>query len=1084
MITGKRTSVAPAVGASRGTRRHAFAATLAALFAASHLTAAPAEATGLVRHKSGPIAISQDGASLWVVNTDANTVTRIAAGPDTVVATIPVGDTPRNIAISPNGAQVWVTNYVSNTVSVIDAATNTVTQTLPTLLGPFGVCFAPSGAKVYVVNQISDSLLTFDAGTQAVIDRDVLAHRPRAIAVTNDGTRVMVQHFISLNTLMQTNFFDASGGSLSAAFESVANPVCASDGGYPGVVQAISVAPGDTTLWIPVLDVNPQNGEVSCPGGAGELTLNTTLQAVVREVRIATRTEITENANGGRRRLNSAGANVQMPSDVGFTTNGFAYLPCSFSNNVLKINTGSNPPTTLMTIPVGDYPDGIALSPTSNRAYVHNFLSRNVMVIDTDTDTVIDTIQTTPETLSAEVLNGKKLFHTATGALSTNNRIACAGCHPEGAHDGANWDFSHFGDGKRNTQTLPGIAVTPPFHSIGDRDEIQDFEKNIEVLHFGAGLAENPDNPAIGPPNAGRSQDLDDMVAFVNSLRLRGDSPYRNPADQSLTASAAAGKVLFESDELQCRFCHPEPLFTDNLLHDVGTFLSVDTSGYQGFDTPSLRNIYDTDPYLHAGTATALQQVVSSLNSNGQHGKTSQLNTTQRNDLIAYLRSILSGKEDTTAPRIEYARTVGFDEVIVRFLEPVDPATATDIANYSIDNGISILSASLDPFSTYMGRDGLTVHLFTSLHLPSTTYTVTVGNVKDLSMNENAIPPAGAAASYTPDVTTAFTFSNVDTLYTSRLGRDTYLNATQPTWNYGKSAELRVGLDTDVNRSIVRFDFFPMLSTVLPDTNAILSAKIRMRLKSQSSTDPVKIYAYRLLKYFVEGSGGESAGQPYTNQTNWNSAREGRLAWGAAGAAQSAPGIEGDATTDYLSANDRAFTPDDSAIVSVDGDWYEWDVTHSVKWAFANPYLWNFGHLFVAEGEVAGSGKVFYSLQDAVQSNRPELVVTLNTDDVTGVAEGEGAGLRYSLAQTRPNPATGPARFAFSLPRQERVTLRLFDVSGRAVRTIAEDVFPAGSHEVSWDGHNDAGREVASGTYFYRIKAGLWSDVRQMVIIR
>jgi len=1055
------------------------AAVLAGLCAA-----APAAAAGLIRYKSGPIAISQDGSSLWVVNADANTVTRIAAGPDTVVATISVGDTPRNIAISPSGSQVWVTNYVGNTVSVIQTATNTVSQTLPTLLGPFGVCFSPSGAKVYVVNQISDSLLTFDANTLAVIDRDVLAHRPRAIAVTNDGNRIMVQHFISLNTLMQTNFFDASGGSLSAAFENLSSPVCAGDGGYPGVVQAICVAPGDTTLWIPVLDVNPQNGEVNCPGGAGQLTLNTTLQAVVREVRIATRIEITENPNGGRRRLNSAGVNAQMPSDVGFTTNGFAYLPCAFSNNVVKINTGTNPPTTLVTIPAGDYPDGIALSPTTNRAYVHNFLSRNVMVIDTDTDTVVDTIQTTPETLAADILNGKKLFHTATGAMSTNNRIACAGCHPEGMQDGANWDFSHFGDGKRNTQSLPGISVTPPFHSIGDRDEIQDFEKNIEVLHFGAGLAENPDNPSIGPPNAGRSQDLDDMVAFINSLRLRDESPFRVPATQALTASAVAGKALFESDELQCRFCHPEPLYTDNLLHDVGTFLSSDTSGYQGFDTPSLRNIFDTDPYFHAGNATSVQSVVTSLNSNNQHGKTSQLTSTQRNDLLAWLRSIVSGKEDTTAPRIEYARTVGFDEVIVRFLEPVDPATATDIANYSIDNGISVLSASLDPFSTYMGRDGLTVHLFTSLHVPATTYTVTVRNVKDLSMNENAISPAGVVASYVPDVTTEFTFSNVDTLYTSRLGRDTYLNATQPTWNYGKSAELRVGLDTDLNRAIVRFDFFPMLSTVLPDTTAIISAKIRMRLKSQATTDPVKIYAHRLLKYFVEGSGGETTGQPYANQTNWNSARDGRLAWGAAGAAQSTPGIEGDATTDYLAANDRAFTPDDSAVVSVDGDWYEWDVTHSVKWAFANPYLWNFGHVFVAENEVAGSGKVFYSLQDATQSNRPQLVITLNTDDVTGVAEGEAGGIGYSLAQTRPNPASGPAHFAFSLPRQERVTLRLFDVSGRSVRTIAEEIFPAGRHEIAWDGRNDAGRDVASGTYFYRIKAGRWSDVRQMVVLR
>ena len=759
-------------------------------------------------------------------------------------------------------------------------------------------------------------------------------------------------------------------------------------------------------------------------------------------------------------------------------------MPCSFSNNVLKINTGTNPPTTLVTIEVGEYPDGICISPVASRAYVSNFLSRNVMVIDTNTDTVIGTVWTTSETLPANILNGKKLFHTATAALSTNNRIACAGCHPEGTEDGANWDFSHFGDGKRNTQNLPGISVTPPFHTIGDRDEVQDFEKNIQVLHFGAGLADDPDQPSIGPPNAGRSQDLDDMAAFVNSLELRNESPFRNPADQSLTASAAAGKALFESNELGCRFCHPEPLYTDNLLHDVGTFLAVDTSGYQGYDTPSLRNIYDTDPYLHAGSATALLTVIGLQNVNDQHGKTSQLTTPQRNDLVAWLRSIISGKEDVTPPRIEYARAIGYSEVVVRFLEPVDEATATDISNYEIDNGISILSASLDPFSTYMGRDGLTVHLFTSSHAPSTTYTVTVRDVKDLSMNANAIPSGGYTATYSHSVTAPFLFTNDDTLYTSRLARDTYLDDAQPTWNYGKSNELRVGMNSGVNRSIVRFDFFSTLSTFLPDSSEIVSAKIRLRLKDQATADPAKIYAYRLLKYFVEGSGGAVTGQPFTNQTNWNSAREGRLAWSAAGASQSAAGIEGYATSDYYGAYDRAFTPDDSAIVSVVGDWYEWDVTGSLKWAFANPYNWNFGHLLVSELETAGSGKTFHSLEDTLVANRPQLVITINADDVTGVADASGAATGYALEQSRPNPSLGPSRFAFTIPRQDRVTLRLFDVSGRAVRTLAEGTYPAGSHEIAWDGRNDAGHDVAAGTYVYRIKAGRWSDTHRLTVLK
>lgn len=1054
---------------------------LLALFLA--IPASSLAATGMVRYKSGPIAITQDGSTVWVVNPDNDTVTRIAAGPDTVVATVSVGDNPKNLAISPDGSEVWVTNFESNTVSVVSAASNSVVATLQTLLGPVGVLVTPNGMKAHVVNQLSDSLLTFDVPSRTVIDRKALPHRPRAIAMQSDGLKFFVQQYLSLNTTQRTAFFDSAGASLGTAFEILSSPVPQGDGGYPGIIQAFAVGPLDTTLWFPCLDVNPQNGPILFPG-TGQLTLNSTLQAVVREVRIGPKLEMPEGPAGGRRRLNSAGANVQMPSDVAFTSGGgFAYLPCSFSDDVLKVNTNTNPPTTLLEIPVGAYPFGIAISPVADRAYVANFLDRNVMVINTNDDTVIDTIATASEMLAASILNGKKLFHTSTGRMSTNSRIACAGCHPEGQHDAVNWDFSQFHDGKRNTQNLLGVFAKQPLHTIGDRDEVQDFEHNIHVLHFGAGLADGPDNPSVGAPNAGRSQDLDDLAAYVNSLNVRNESPFRNPSDQSLTAAAQAGKLLFESDETGCKYCHPEPLFTDNILHDVGTYLSNDTSGYQGFVTPTLRDVYETDPYLHAGHAGTIEDVIGARNPRDEHGKTTQLNVSQRSELVAYLKSIIGGTEDVTPPGIEYARAIDLTEVIVRFLEPVEATSAANIANYSIDNGVTVLSASIDPFVSYMGKDGLTVHLYTTPHLAYVAHTVTVTGVKDLSANANAIGGPGATATYSFGVNPTFVFSNVDSLYTSRLARDTYIEDGNGTFNYGDSKELKVGVNTATSRAIAKFDFYPMLSTVVADTSDILSAKIRLTVKAEAAEAPTTIRAYRLLKYFVEGSGVD-AGQGHVGQTNWFSAREGRIPWGLSGASRSTAGIEGNLTSDYFAADDRAFSPDDSKDVSTPGSVVEWDVTQSVKWAFANPYYYNLGHIFVADPEGALSEKVFYSLQDSVEANRPQLVITLAINTPVSVESPAGSSIAYSLAQSRPNPARGQATFGFSLPRAEMVTLRIFDVSGRAVRTLVEGRLDPGTYERVWDGRDNGGRQVGPGHFFYRIKAGTWSDVKRMTLVR
>lgn len=75
----------------------------------------------------------------------------------------------------------------------------------------------------------------------------------------------------------------------------------------------------------------------------------------------------------------------------------------------------------------------------------------------------------------------------------------------------------------------------------------------------------------------------------------------------------------------------------------------------------------------------------------------------------------------------------------------------------------------------------------------------------------------------------------------------------------------------------------------------------------------------------------------------------------------------------------------------------------------------------------------------------------------------------YRLAQNYPNPFNPSTTIAFSVPEEARVTLKVFDLLGREVRTLAEGVMPPGEFNVTWDGRNGAGQVVESGVYFYRI---------------
>ena len=64
------------------------------------------------------------------------------------------------------------------------------------------------------------------------------------------------------------------------------------------------------------------------------------------------------------------------------------------------------------------------------------------------------------------------------------------------------------------------------------------------------------------------------------------------------------------------------------------------------------------------------------------------------------------------------------------------------------------------------------------------------------------------------------------------------------------------------------------------------------------------------------------------------------------------------------------------------------------------------------------------------------------------------------------------------------VRLKIFDVRGLLVRTLVDDVRPAGRHSAVWKGRDDAGRAVASGVYFYRISAGEYRATRRMVLLK
>lgn len=90
----------------------------------------------------------------------------------------------------------------------------------------------------------------------------------------------------------------------------------------------------------------------------------------------------------------------------------------------------------------------------------------------------------------------------------------------------------------------------------------------------------------------------------------------------------------------------------------------------------------------------------------------------------------------------------------------------------------------------------------------------------------------------------------------------------------------------------------------------------------------------------------------------------------------------------------------------------------------------------------------------------------------------------FELSQNYPNPFNPVTAIRYSLHRPSQVIVTVFNVLGQEVRTLENGMQAAGTYETTWDGTDRGGVPVASGIYFYRIKAGDFTETRKMVLLK
>jgi hypothetical protein len=101
------------------------------------------------------------------------------------------------------------------------------------------------------------------------------------------------------------------------------------------------------------------------------------------------------------------------------------------------------------------------------------------------------------------------------------------------------------------------------------------------------------------------------------------------------------------------------------------------------------------------------------------------------------------------------------------------------------------------------------------------------------------------------------------------------------------------------------------------------------------------------------------------------------------------------------------------------------------------------------------------------------------------VGKKEGFAPTYKLDQNFPNPFNPTTNIRFTIPTSAAVYLAVYDIHGRLVKNLIDlEQYNSGVHMIAWDGTNNYGQRVSSGTYFYRLQAGDFAESKRMMLVK
>ena len=479
------------------------------------------------------VALDPNNTYAYVANAVSNSVSIIKilnANPDTfsatVESTLTTGAEPWDIVASPDGKRVFVANSGQGNITVINAQNRTVIGRVNLRnslcndpdrtrhFQPRGMAVLLSNTQLYVTRFLS---FTKDGGRQGRDNgKEGAVCRIRIDTSSTNIADYVPAQLIKFRARISGFKVDSSGDGVpddtSAFPNQMQSLVIRGNKGFMPNIAASPTSPlvfnNSTQAFVTIMN----NIGTGIPGDGGSLNVHLgARQPEPGKTRLFFANPwaiaFSNQSGPGFAYVVSAGSDLLVKLRITANDN-LRFTVDDDTTRYIDLNDPANPQTSGFN--AGKNPVGIVIRPVNNRAYVANFVSGNVSIVNLNTDQVVKVLQTgvapNPGSSAERILVGAEMFfssrghfiHPAGTTVSTNERLSaegwqnCASCHFNGWTDGVVWQF---GAGPRKSVNLAGSfnPNNPNQQKIlnysGIFDEVEDFELNIRNVSGPGGLA-------------------------------------------------------------------------------------------------------------------------------------------------------------------------------------------------------------------------------------------------------------------------------------------------------------------------------------------------------------------------------------------------------------------------------------------------------------------------------------------------------------------------------------------------------------------------------------------------------------------